>query len=93
MVTSTTGNAQGLARLLQDAVERVEYALFVCEAQPLVRGKAPTLRLLFANPASKPVTGLDTSDVLTKDLFSLLAPKRRVPLATDSTMPCGLANP
>jgi PAS domain S-box-containing protein len=78
--TSTAANAQGLAGLLQDAVERVEYALFVCEARPLALGKTPTLRLLFANPASKPVTGLDPSELLTKDLFSLLAPERGAPL-------------
>ncbi|MBN2559462.1 MAG: PAS domain-containing protein [Phycisphaerae bacterium] len=69
-----------MAKLLQDAVEHVEYPLFVCEAQRRAQGKTPTLRVLFANPASKPVTGLDSSEVLTKDLFSLLAPKPGAPL-------------
>jgi len=78
--TSTAADARGLARLLQDAVERVEYALFLCEAQALAHGKTPRLRVLFANPASKPVTGLDPSKVLTKDLFSLLAPKQSASL-------------
>jgi PAS domain S-box-containing protein len=78
--TSTAANAQRLAKLLQDAVERVEYACFVCEARPVSAGNTSTLRVLFANPASKPVTGLDPSEVLTKDLFSLLAPKRSAPL-------------
>jgi len=61
-------------------VECAEYVVFVCEVQPATQGQTPTLRVLYANPASKLATGLDPSRVLAKDLVSLLAPKRGGPL-------------
>jgi signal transduction histidine kinase len=62
----------GRAEALQDALERARHAVFVCAVRPTMRGKA--LPVLFANPASRALTGLDPSEAAAKDLVSLLLP-------------------
>jgi signal transduction histidine kinase len=74
---SSAPKASGRARRLQDALERGEFAVFVCDVQPATEGDLPTLRILFANPASHAITGLDPSDAVAQDLVSLLIPKRK----------------
>ncbi len=64
------------AARLQAALERGEYAVFVCDVQPAAKGDPATLRILFADPASRAITGLDPSATVAKDLVSLLIPER-----------------
>jgi signal transduction histidine kinase len=62
--------------VLQNALGRGEHAVFICDVHPATEGNAPTLRILFANPASRAITGLDPSKAVAKDLVSLLIPER-----------------
>jgi signal transduction histidine kinase len=68
--------APSRAEPLQDAFDRGEYAVFVCDVQAATNGASPMLRILFANPASRAFTGLNPSEAVAQDLFSLLTPKR-----------------
>jgi signal transduction histidine kinase len=71
---SNATKAPGRAEPLQDALQRGEYAVFVCDVQLATNGDPPTLQILFANPASRAITGLDPSEAVAKDFVSLLLP-------------------
>ncbi len=48
--------------------------LFICEAQPESEGDSGQLRILYANPASRELTGSEPETLIGQDLIPFLAP-------------------